>query len=426
MRPGEIIQNMPYPIARVYADLENATSSLQEKREALYFTVYQLMRTVGLTLVGQYLTRGVPADAGYQARDRLNKAIARIRCPFFSDWITLLNTLRRYGEELKLDFFPEFPDAMQKVRQSRVEVPREYGLDYGFRWQNLNWLDAFLALRNGCAHAGMSRDHICSRDIEHFRPILDDLLEAFAFLTSYDLLVLRSPLEEDQPMVQIMRGAVPPEPEPTELDDRLYEAFDFSPVVMRAHDGRVQGLFPLFHAHIMGEPLHCYDGHNLSEDPLRRTIYYLGTEMRLPVHDEDAFEFVQPPAPPNAGDRMLALLKERQITWRLERDQVSPWTIRDVVRDNSQRTLNSLTSSTYLHACYLDRPELSKPLWDFLNGTTHRAFLLSGRAGCGKPPSRAISLGACWRRGQTFLPSLYPVAVLSRAWKVPTSSWPIS
>lgn len=52
MNPSQVITQMPYPIASVYADLDDESASLQTKQEALYFTVYQLMRTVGLTAIG--------------------------------------------------------------------------------------------------------------------------------------------------------------------------------------------------------------------------------------------------------------------------------------------------------------------------------------------------------------------------------------
>jgi len=383
-----MISQMPYPIASVYADLDDDRQSWRNRHEALYFTAYQLMRTVGLTLVGQYLTQEPPQSASPQTRRRLNRAIAGIRCPHFSDWITLLDTLHRHSQELQLNFFPEFAGAMNRVRQSRVSVPFEYALDYGARYQNLTWLEAFLALRNNSAHARI-RDEVCQRDLHHFRPFLDDLLNAFGFLAGYKLLVLRSSLEEEQPQVQELRGVPPPAPAPTPLDDTLYHAFEFSPVVMQAPDGRLQGLFPLFHGHIEGEPLYCYDGHYLVERQRmrRRTIYYLGTWGRLPIDDEIASSRVSPPAPLDAGERLLQLLQARQIPWFVERKDVAPWTIRDQVNDYARRTLADLSGVKYLPTCYLDRPALSQPLEQFIthpDGSPQRAFLLSGRAGCGK------------------------------------------
>jgi tetratricopeptide (TPR) repeat protein len=388
LTPQAIIAQMPYPIASVYADLLDDRASPQTGREAIYFTCYQLMRTVALTLVGQYLDQEPPADATYKARQSLNRAIAGVRCPHFFDWISLLNTLRRYGYELHLDFFQEFRVAMKEVKTSRVEVPREYGLDYGARRVNLTWLEAMLALRNGAAHSGMSREEVCSRAIQIFRPFLDDLLGVFAFLGQYELLALRPSIDGGPPLVQSMRGARPCEPQPMEMDDALYNAFEFSPIAIRSPQGRAQGLFPLFHGHIEGEPLRCYDGHYLRDDPKmpRRMIYYLGSDQRLPLEDAEAANFILPPAAPDAARRLKELLEARQIPWRMQREEAAPWTLRDTVNDYARRTLEDLTGIKYIPACYLDRSALSLPLWHFATAdeTAYRGFLLTGRAGSGK------------------------------------------
>src|SRR4051794_33260932 len=65
----DLLPRLPFPIAAVYADLDRADASPQTRREAVYFTAYQPMRTVGLTLVGQYLTRDLPPAAALKARD---------------------------------------------------------------------------------------------------------------------------------------------------------------------------------------------------------------------------------------------------------------------------------------------------------------------------------------------------------------------
>lgn len=119
-----ILDEFPYPIAAVYAELDNPEKNIVLRHEALYFTVYQLMRTVGLTLIGQYLTQDLPEKATRRAKDAINRAIARIRCPHYSDWITLLFTLRKYSDQLGLDFFPEFKTAMDEVKKTKVEIPR--------------------------------------------------------------------------------------------------------------------------------------------------------------------------------------------------------------------------------------------------------------------------------------------------------------
>ena len=60
MDASEIIAQFPYPIAVVYQMIDDETVSWPARREALSFTASQLMRTVGLTLVGQYLTQTPP------------------------------------------------------------------------------------------------------------------------------------------------------------------------------------------------------------------------------------------------------------------------------------------------------------------------------------------------------------------------------
>lgn len=59
----ESINCLPFPIASVHANLQSEQAAPQLQREALYFTCYQLMRTVELTLVGQYLTQEPPEAA---------------------------------------------------------------------------------------------------------------------------------------------------------------------------------------------------------------------------------------------------------------------------------------------------------------------------------------------------------------------------
>ena len=46
MQVSSIIDQLPYPIASVYANLEDAQASAQTRREAIYFTGYQLIPAV--------------------------------------------------------------------------------------------------------------------------------------------------------------------------------------------------------------------------------------------------------------------------------------------------------------------------------------------------------------------------------------------
>lgn len=382
-----IVGQMPYPIASVYADLGDPNASPQTKREAVYFTCYQLMRTVGLTLVGQYLMRDLPSESPLKARDKLNRSIAGVRAPFFSDWIALLNGLNGNCNVLKLDFFAEFSDTMAAVKKNRVDIPESFKGHDG-RFQNLTCFEALLALRNSAAHSGMSRDDVCREAVVVFQPHLNQLLLEFAFLSKYELLTLRSFLDAEPCMVQVMRGPQPAAQEPCELSDALYAAFKDSPVIMRAPSGEVQALFPLFHGHLAGEPLRAYDGHYLRDDPkmARRTIYYLGNSQRLPLEDSTAHSLVQPPASPFAAERLGGLLAARQIPWHLKREEVAPWSLRDIVRDYARHTLEGLKGIKYLPSCYLDRSSLSNALWHLATAdqTPYRAILFSGRAGSGK------------------------------------------
>jgi len=156
MLPADVVARMPYPIARVYADLDDPAAAPQTRREAVCFAGYQLMRVVGLTLIGQYLHQEPPAEAPLPARQALNRAIAALRAPYYSDWIGLLGGLARHGPVLGLDFFPEFAGSMAAVAASRVDVPPTYGVDHGARHQGLTWLEALVALRDGTAHAGFA------------------------------------------------------------------------------------------------------------------------------------------------------------------------------------------------------------------------------------------------------------------------------
>jgi hypothetical protein len=115
MTPEQVTREVPYPIAAVYADLDEPSQSLQLKKKALYFTCYQLMRTIALTLAGQYITGEVPQGVV----DKLNKSISRIQSPYFSTWIALLRALYKHGPKLGLDFFPEFPEAASEIENAQ-------------------------------------------------------------------------------------------------------------------------------------------------------------------------------------------------------------------------------------------------------------------------------------------------------------------
>ena len=393
MVTDDLIGRLPYPVASVYATLDAPQAGSSARREALYFTVYQVLRTVGLTLMGQYFTQDLPRDTPAKTIRKFNETILRVRFPHFSDWISLLQAMENDGRALGLDFLPDFPDAWRKAAGPRgpgvptVRVPPHYDLEKAAD-PGRTLLEAFLGLRNGCAHAGVSSGAECESAVKTYRPWLEELLLMFGFLADYDLLVLRSPLDPAgaTALVQTLRGPEPAAPEETPLDEALEEAFEDSPVILRSPTGRCQALFPFFHGHIEGEPLRYYDAHYLSDNPYRRTIYYLGSHVRVPLQDDETPSRLISPSPSAAAERLRVMLDKRKIPWQMRREDVAPWTLLHTANDFARRTLEDQIGRKYLPSCYLDRPLWSEPLRQFVSAreTAFQAFLLSGSAGCGK------------------------------------------
>jgi len=306
-QPDQTRNRYPYPIARAYAALDDPDASPQLKQEALYFTVYQLMRLLGLGLLGEYLSRPPHPNPEHDPaivndQRAIAKAIARLRSPYFSDWQTLLATFAKPGrrERLGLDLLPGFEPAMAAIKaeakSAPLRVPREYALRRGAGFsQELGLWDAFLALRNHTAHSGQTANAVCDADLALFRQPLDRLLGHFRFLADHELLAVDQDLgddlaELDAVPLRRLRGAATPVAEATDLegDPALCAAFAASPVVLRAPDGRCQPLFPLCHGHLEGEPLRLLDGYYLkdAEDAsLRHTLFYLGDIERSHLDD---------------------------------------------------------------------------------------------------------------------------------------------
>jgi len=398
----------PYPIARAYAALDDPQASLQLKQEALYFAVYQLMRTLGLALLGQYLSTPPAADpALLKDREAIAGAIARLRSPFFSDWRDLLRALAKKGrcERLGLDILPGFRAAMAAIdaeaKTAPVEVPREYAVrdGAGRLVQRLDLWAAFLALRNHTAHSGQTLDQVCREDLALFRAPLERLLGHFDFLADYALLAADADLARDETdpecvPLRLLRGAEPPAPQEHDLrgDPALCAALARSPVALRAPDGRVQPLFPFCHGHLEGEPVRLLDGYYLKDaesETLRHTLYYLGDIRRLPLDDGEPVGY---PAPCTAGAQLRRMLDAHHVQWHFKREDLALWSIRDSVNDYSRRTVAELGGTKYIPAAYLDRPALSAPLWRLATadesqiraGRQRGALLLVGRAGTGK------------------------------------------
>src|SRR5262249_9656937 len=123
------IQNdFPTPVAYSYALIFDRKRSPSVRRWALCFTEYQTLRLIGLTLVSQYLRSNLAGidfekdKAAQTAVEKLNTAIAGIRAPFFSDWITLVETLRSRLPALKLT--PLFPGLDRALEALSRREPR--------------------------------------------------------------------------------------------------------------------------------------------------------------------------------------------------------------------------------------------------------------------------------------------------------------
>ena len=381
-----MLGRLPYAVAGARAQVDDARCSPQTRRGALHFTVYQLLRSATLPLIGQYLLGPAPLASTDKAPRSLTTALAGLRSPCFGDWVALAETLVKHGPALGLDAQPGFAPAMAASKQRAVEVPQEYADTRSSSRRPHGLLAAFQWLRNGCAHAGLANDAACRAAVEVYRPWLDELLGDFAYLAEDEVLVLRGGIDETEPQVQRMRGPSAPPAEPWRLDDALREAFAETPVVLRTSAGRILPLFPLLHGHLRGEPLGVYDGHYLREDPKlrRRTIYYLGLGARFPVDDDES----PPEDHADAGERLAALLVARGVRLELKRDDVKPWTLAETANDFSRRTFLDQLGTRYLPPCWLERPAVMGPLRRFVGdasgGTRARAFLLAGAAGSGK------------------------------------------
>lgn len=370
-------ERLPHAVAAARAEVDTLQASPTVRRKALYFTVYQLLRSSTFPLLGQYLTGTPPPAAAAGAQASLNRAIAALRCPHFSDWISLARTLRKHGPALGLDALPQYAAALDAADAMLIDVLPEYAHDMGTR--DIKVLDAFRGLRNGSDHAGLSSPASCLRAVAHYRGWLDRLLDCFAFIGDCEFLVLRGDLSAPEPLVQCMRGVSPPAPQAMAMDAELRRTFEISQVVVRVAGGRVIPVFPLLHGNLHGEPIAGYDGHDARPGvggSSGRAIYYLGNGDRIPVSSGEEV------------GRLENLLQAREVKLELSRADVRPWSIAETLRDYSTRVLEDLRGVKYVQECFVDRPHLSEPLRHFLMASTDkskaRGLVLSGAAGSGK------------------------------------------
>jgi tetratricopeptide (TPR) repeat protein len=381
-----VLNDFPYPVAFPYAIALDHERDLPSRRWALCFTEYQLLRMVCLPLVSQYLREEIQEESR-DSVSAVNRAIAAIRCPFFSDWITLVHTLRRHLPKLIAEpLFPRLPQALDALKES---VERPVGLRDR---KQLDPLSAILALRNEIGHGGLVKEEEAREHLEVYLPVLHQVLEAFDFLGDCSLQVCVDPPAESsgqQAQVLTLRGATLTAPLWGNLSDTAAEALSESNAIFVAPSGKTIPLYPLLNSLSEVEPLFLYDGHHgirvqTQQGPQERSyIQYLGTYHRA----QDEASCV----------RLKTLLAQRNINFFLEKQETAPWSIADSAADYSRRTLEELRGTKYFPECYLPFVALEEHIDRFLRvpepdkwpkETSQRRYinglLLSGSAGAGK------------------------------------------
>ncbi len=381
---------LPYPVASPYAIVGQADEPAETRRWALCFTAYQLLRTVCLPLVAQYLGHD-PAAATEVSRSSarsLNTAIAAIRTPFFSDWIALLFALKRHLPKLGIE--PAFPALAASVEAVRRPEERPVSLRGRTR---LDPLHAILALRNETAHGGIVDRAEAARHLEHYLPVLHEALGAFDWLADHRLEVLTDDptlLSTGEAEVRTLRGATLTPPAMVELDDARIDAFERSSAIITSPDGeRAVPLHPLLRSIDDQEAIYLYDGHSgrratrSDGDDERAIVIYLGVRHTR----RDA----------SASDDLRALLEAHEIDFFLDRSATAPWTIAESAQDASRRTLQ-FVASKYRPECYVPFESLEATVGRFLDDIPDRerwpktpigplfvnGMILAGEAGSGK------------------------------------------
>jgi tetratricopeptide (TPR) repeat protein len=392
IRP-RVRDELPYPIAYPYALIfaeqgpNGEPLSWADRRWALCFTEYQLLRVVCLALVGQYLREEIDATRK-AAVEKLKGAVARLRSPFFSDWISVLNTL---AERLpQVGITPCLPGLAEALR--RLDTPAErLFLDRDNR--PLPPLDAIRALRNATAHGGLIRDDEARQHVEGYLPVLHQVLDAFDFLADCTLQTCANP-GDDRPEVRVLRGHQPPPAAAGPLDDDRFLAFGEAPAILCRPWGAPVPLYPLLRPDPAREPLLLYDGHYGIRVGDRGQsgsayLYYLG------VYDREK--------DPGPVARLRELLAARHISYDLPKEDVAPWTIADSAADYTQGTLTSL---------FADLDRVFERFLQLPPSSLVCGFLLAGAAGSGKTAFLAHHVARLTRAGERLSQRENPNLVL--------------
>ena len=244
----DVLKKFPYPVARVYAESLNDSSSNWERREAIYFCVYQVLRMVCLPLVADYLWNA-PREGNKASINSLNRAIVSIKTPNFGNWIELLHTLDRHLTRLEIPpLFPQLHGAIESMKGSE-EWP------IGINGQNrLPVLRAMQSLRNHLSHRGIrgrGSEEEAAYHLSVYLPALERILNAFGFLADCRLIALRDrpdAIQQGRCRVASLTGSRLARPSKMKMTDELAEALEKSPFALQVIGTRVVPVFPWFNA----------------------------------------------------------------------------------------------------------------------------------------------------------------------------------
>jgi len=252
---------------------------------------------VCLALVSQYLREPINIAEEASAK-KLNAAVAQLRSPFFSDWISVLNVLNeRLAKVGVTPCFPNLGDALRRLGTPELRPFQDRDN------KPLRPLDAIRALRNATAHGGLVDQDAAGKHVEAYLPVLHQVLEAFDFLADCTLETCAKPAA-DLSEVRVLRGWQPPPAQGGPLDDERFLAFEEAHAILCRPAGKPVPLYPLLRPNPAREPLFLYDGHygirvGTRGETGNSHLYYLG------VYDRQ-----EDPAP---VARMQELLEARRI-----------------------------------------------------------------------------------------------------------------
>ena len=259
-----ILDDFPYPVAHTYSLVfdEGGQRQPSDRLAALWFTVYQLLRMVGLSLVSQYLRDEIDEDVRDSVQS-LNRHITAIRCPHFDSWIDLVYTMRKHLPRVGIEpIYPGLSEALDLLGGAE-----ERPLDLGGN-KRLDPLHAILALRNKTAHGGLPDGDPAQIQYEEYLaaylPVLHQILEAFDFLGDVLLKVCVDPSEVSagfQVRTRSLRGNRVPEFVLENLNAVEREAFNESSAILIVPGRDAIPLYPLLHTVSDREPIFLYHGH---------------------------------------------------------------------------------------------------------------------------------------------------------------------